>query len=245
MSRIIQFFLILFATAAYATEFVPSSLPSQVAQVPIIVRGTIGSHYSDWGNRDDGGRGLYTFYQLQPSEVMKGQVASGASILFREIGGEKDGVGAVIPGAAQFTQSEDVVVMLGSQNNDGSYDLIGLSAGKFNITRQEDGSEGLTSAALSPPPHDGKWTIADLKKAVHDQAATPQAKSPASNSAAVPVSTLSKPPKPAAPQLQTSEAEPSGAKGHDSVFFRAMIVLGLILIGLIALKIRKGGQSEK
>lgn len=245
MSRISQFFVtFLFATSAFATEFVPSSLPSQVAQVPIIVRGTIGTSYSDWGNHDGGGRGLFTFYQLQPTEVLKGQVAAGATILFREIGGEKDGMGEGVPGAAQFTRGEDVVVMLGPQNGDGSYDLRGLSAGKFNIVREEDGSESLTSVALSPPPHDGKWTITDLKKAVRDQGASPQTKIlPSAQPTAAPLSPApSVSAKVPAPQLQTPDAEPSGAKGYDSVLW----ALGLILIGfVVVMRIRKGGQSKK
>jgi hypothetical protein len=246
MSRIAQFFILFLTATSFATEFVPSSLPSQVAQVPIIVRGTIGATYSDWGSHDDGGRGIFTFYQLQPVEVMKGQVASGSTILFREIGGEKDGVGEGVPGAAQFTHGEDVVVMLGPQNKDGSYDLRGLSAGKFNIVREEDGSESLSSVALSPPPHEGKWTIADLKKAVKEQGATPQANSssPASpHSAATLSPSSSKPSNLPAPQLQTSDAEPADAKGHDSVLFYALGALGLLFIvftvGFIARRIRK------
>jgi hypothetical protein len=249
MFRITQFLIgfCLLVTAAFATEFVPSSLPSQVAQIPIIVRGTIGMSYSDWGSHDGGGRGIFTFYQLQPTEVMKGQIAAGATILFREIGGEKDGMGEEIPGSAQFTRGEDVVVMLGPQNSDGSYDLRGLSAGKFNITREEDGSESLTSVALSPPPHEGKWTIADLKKAVRDQGAAPSPS--ASEVQAKPAATLSPAlsiaPKPAAPQLQTSDAEPSGAKGHDSVLFYAWIAFGLVAIGFIGMRIRKAGRPRK
>jgi hypothetical protein len=246
MFRIVQI-LIVFATAAFATEFVPSSLPSQVAQVPIIVRGTIGMSYSDWGSHEGGGRGIFTFYQLQPSEVLKGQVASGATILFREIGGEKDGMGEEVPGAAQFTRGEDVVVMLGPQNSDGSYDLRGLSSGKFNIVREEDGSESLTSVALSPPPHEGKWTIADLKKAVRDQAASPSPS--ASETRVKPAATLSPAssitPQVPAPQLQTSAAERSGAKGHDSILFDALIAFGLIAIGFIGMRIRKAGRPKK
>jgi hypothetical protein len=247
MSRIAQFFILTLASLAFATEFVPSSLPSQVAEVSTIVRGKIGSTYSDWAIRDEGGRGLFTFYQIQPTEVLKGSASMGSTILFREIGGEKDGVGETVPGAAQFTQGEDVVVMLGPQNKDGSYDLRGLSAGKLNITREEDGSESLSSVALSPPSHAAKWTIADLKKAVRDQSANPQPK--ISSLAQTNSETPKISPTPsisAAPQLQTSAAEPSGAKGRDSVLFNAMIALGLILIGfVIVMMTRKGGQSKK
>lgn len=254
MFRIAQFFILFAAffggAVSFATEFVPSALPNQVAEAPIIVRGTIGMSYSDWGNHDDGGRGLFTFYQLQPSDVMKGQVTAGATILFREIGGEKDGIGEGVPGAAQFTRGEDVIVMLGLQNHDGSYDLRGLSAGKFNIVREEDGSEGLKSVALSPPPHEGNWTIADLKKAVRDQEATSQTKPsgaptklPSNLAAQSSFPASSKTPSSAeglpAPQLQTSGVEPTGAKGHDSVLFYALGALGLLFIGFIVRRIRK------
>jgi hypothetical protein len=252
MFRIAQFLILLVAATSFATEFIPSSLPSQVSQVPIIVRGTIGMTYSDWGSHDDGGRGLFTFYQLQPSEVLKGQVSAGTTILFREIGGEKDGVGETVPGAAQFTRGEDVVVMLGPQNKDGSYDIKGLSAGKFNITREEDGSESLTSVALSPAPHDGKWTIADLKKAVREQSATspsPVDTKPSPSASPAKENPVASEPNPAASQLQTLATEPplgtKGAKGPYSLPFGEKVALGLILIGIVIMTIRKGGQSKK
>jgi hypothetical protein len=244
-----------FSGSAFATTFLPMPLPQMVVQAPNIVRGTIGATiYSDWAQGSGGNRGIYTFYQLQPIEVFKGDISASASILFREQGGEKDGIGMHIPGSGVFSPGEDVVVMLSPRNSDGSYDLRGLSSGKFNIIRQDDGSEALTGIALSPPDSDGfvhdadegdshpahsgaskKWTISDLRKIVHDQGATPPHPVPHKSTHPVPslspTATFS-----AAPQLQPS-ASPSSdeggapiAQGHYRVLAFALVLAGLFAL---------------
>jgi hypothetical protein len=186
-------FLLTISTSAFATTFMPLPLSKQTVDAPNIVRGIVGTSYSDWGMRIDGTKDLFTFYQLQPTEVFKGDVDPSKSFIFRELGGEKDGVGMQVPGSGQFSVGEDVIILLGPVNPDGSYDLRGLSSGKYNITRQEDGTETLSGVGLAPPGKDNdkdgfvhddetsplksdmrKWTISDLRRIVHEQGAAPK-----------------------------------------------------------------------
>jgi hypothetical protein len=177
------------------TTFAPREFPAGVQDAPQIVRGKVGTTYSDWGRSSDGARRLYTFYELQIEEVFKGQI-SGRSLTMREFGGQKDGVGMEVPGAAKFQPGEDVVVFLSNKNSEGTHDLRGLMMGKYGIQRDADGKEFLTGPGItgltahSPTqsdedahPHpqgqgqDGgapkKWTLDALRQLIATQAQSP------------------------------------------------------------------------
>lgn len=135
-----------------ATTFIERPFPEVVQDSPVIVRGRVGMSYTDWVKGEENSRRIYTFYELLLDEVVKGQgqVPQGLrSIVFRELGGEKDGVGMQVAGSAQFDKGEDVVLLLGNRNSDGSYDLRGLSMAKFNIERDSEGHESLVGAGIS------------------------------------------------------------------------------------------------
>jgi hypothetical protein len=134
-------------TLSHATSFVPIPLTTQVGEADTVVRGKIGTSYSDYGSRNDGGRGIYTFYHLQVTEVLKGDVPDTSSILIREMGGEVNGVGMQVAGSAHFDPGEDAVVFMGAKNPDGSYEMKGLASGKYNIQTQPDGTENLLGLA--------------------------------------------------------------------------------------------------
>ena len=74
--------------------------------------------YPEWGKDSRGTKRIYTFTELQTSEVFKGN-ASSPSMVIREMGGEKDGVGLNIPGTSRYDRGEDVVVFLRDKNEDG------------------------------------------------------------------------------------------------------------------------------
>jgi hypothetical protein len=170
--------------SAFATSFIEQPFPDSVAEAPVIVRGTIGVNYTNWADSPSLGRRIYTFYELQTEEVLKGKVASSQTIILRELGGIKDDIGMEVAGTAQFNKDEDVVVFLGSINTDGSHDVYGMAMGKYNIVKNEEGKEYLEGAGVSSIPsptnqynHQAilkkekptQWTLETLRKLIKTQ----------------------------------------------------------------------------
>jgi len=141
--------ILLLGPAALATSFVERSFPDTVQEAPIMVRGTVGRSYSDWARGNDQSKRIYTFYELTPSEVFKGELPEGA-IMVRELGGSKDGNTMEVPGTAHFSRGEEVVLTLSPRNADGSYDMRGMMMGKFNI-QESGGKEYLTGPGVISP----------------------------------------------------------------------------------------------
>ncbi len=174
---------ILFGLPALATTFLPRPFPETVKDAPVIVRGKVGAKRVDWGKGTDNTRRLYTYYDLIVREVLKGPI-TGVHLIFREMGGEKDGVGLQVSGTAEFSTGEDVVVMLADQNEEGTYDLRGLMMGKLAVEKDENGQEVLDGPALSPAgqfvhDHDeggGKLALEELRNLVRSQEGAPVAK---------------------------------------------------------------------
>ena len=241
---------------ALATTFVDRPFPDLIKETPTVVHGTIGMSYSDWQLGPDGARRLYTVYELQVDEVFKGD-ASGKSLSIREMGGEKDGIGMQVPGAAHFNRGEEVVVLLSPKNGQGSFDMMNLSMGKFNLTDQEgkkclqggafDGDEvmhpgGSESEGQAGSPVKKKWCLDDLRQLVHDQGDAP---GPNQKGKAVQkVSHVSPAPGPsqnaaqqAAPQLQPLVGEETAtSEGHFNLWVLALLGAVAIIAALLLLK---------
>lgn len=175
---------------AQATTFFEQPFPETVEQAPNIVRGRVGMSYSNWAVGSDGTRRIYTYTELLLDETLKGN-PSGKTIVIRELGGEKDGVGMRIAGSAQFDRGEEVVVLLNDAGSDGSFDVNGMMMGKYNIERDTNGVEYLVGAGIketigeapeSNPEgnhdkHDHndtgsekKWTLEAFKQLIQKQA---------------------------------------------------------------------------
>jgi hypothetical protein len=176
--------ILLMAPLAQATSFAPREFSAGVQDAPNILRGKVGMTYSDWGKSSDGARRLYTFYELQIEEVFKGSI-TGRSLVMRELGGQKDGIGMEVPGSAKFSRGEDVVVFLNNKNPEGSHDLRGLMMGKYGIAVDSDRKEYLTGAGISGEmahadedehghrdiaPPTKKWTLDSLRQLIAAQA---------------------------------------------------------------------------
>ena len=117
-------------------------------------------------------------------EVLKGDLRD-QTIVVRELGGEKDGVGMNVAGSAQFSRGQDVVVMLNAMDPDGFYDVKGMMMGRYDVVRDEGGGEYLTGPGLGQHPqqthHESqmdtgraekvgtKWTISALRTLIQDQ----------------------------------------------------------------------------
>lgn len=233
---------------AWATTFVSRPLSETTQKSPTLVRGKVNSSgYSDWVKTPDGGRRIYTYYEIQVSEVFKGDPKTGTSIQIRELGGEKDGVGLQIAGTAQFSPGEDVVLTLGEKNADGSYDLRGMMTGKFSITRDQAGNEILLGATGediegSADEHHGPWTLSEFRKLVASQSATSHSESnpsskPSANLSVTPSGAVlpSAPtPTPTASQLQ-SERDQGAAQGAGAGLNWGYIVAAILLLGGLGL----------
>lgn len=121
--------LLFFTQNSNATTFVNRPLKAVVEESSLVVRGRTGDSYSDWGKSD---RSIYTYTYFYITEVIKGSL-SDSKILLRQPGGIKDGIEMNVPGAAGFSIDEDVVLLLGSKSDDGSYDVPGLVTGKYMV----------------------------------------------------------------------------------------------------------------
>jgi hypothetical protein len=210
---------------AHATSFFERPFPESVKDAPVIVHGKVGPTYTDWGHEGDGSKKIFTYWELQVIEVLKGQAQgrSGA-IRMREMGGEKDGLGMQVAGTAQFNPGEDVVVFLSDQNGEGSHDVWGMMMGKYNVQKDESGKEVISGPGINnltrPRISDGdegqhdtpgasKWTLDSLRSLIASQGdsprkpkLTPQATSrPVGSESPLPAASL------AAPQLQPSTSE--------------------------------------
>ncbi len=143
------------AFSANATTFVNRPMAEAVKDVPNIVRGRTGESYGDFAADK---RRIFTYTHLVVTDVLKGSIKD-PQILLRSPGGGKDGQEMHVPGAAQFNVGEDVVLLLGPFNDeDKSYDIPGLTTGKYNVVRGANGEpileNSLGSAAMYDPKKD-------------------------------------------------------------------------------------------
>lgn len=141
----ITILLVGLASFSYATTFANRPLGEVVKEAPHIVRGQATAEpYSDWDK--SGRRSLYTYTPFLVVEVLKGDLKRDSQILLRQPGGSKDGLEMNVPGTARFAQNEEVVVLLSQQNQDGSYDVPGLTTGKYQIVEGENGEPELVNS---------------------------------------------------------------------------------------------------
>jgi hypothetical protein len=252
--------------AAWATSFVEQPFPETVGSAPVIVRGTIGASRADWGKETTGSRRIYTYWDLKLTETLKGAVGAepGATIQIREMGGEKDGMGMQVSGAAHFDAGEDVVVFLGEKNAESSHDVWGMMMGKYGIKKAADGSEQLIGPGLSGEdahgqqnaPKPATWTLASLRELIASQPSTPMPSASASPAPeGSPSPTASTEPSPAAPSADPSPApqlQPSAPEDPvdpSGLWMWPISVFGLIL-GIAAIllffpsKKRSGGPRR-
>ncbi len=146
--------LSLLISTALASSFFEQPFPDTVRATPNIVRGRIGKSEAQWTTLPNGAKHLFTYYDVEVSERLKGKARSG-SIRIRELGGEKDGVSLQVSGTARFTTGEDVVVMLGepSASGDGAFPVTGMMMGKYTVEKGADGKEYLRGPGLGGSVH--------------------------------------------------------------------------------------------
>lgn len=134
----------LFSAATRATSFSERPFEESINEASVIVRGQVGMSYAEKSKIDSQ---IYTYVQLEVTEVFRGEVPS-RHIVIREYGGTADGVSMQVSGSAPFVRGEDVVVLLSSQARDESYPLQGLMMGKLKIKHDPKWGEVLDGPAL-------------------------------------------------------------------------------------------------
>jgi hypothetical protein len=234
---------------SFATTFYPQAFPETVQKAPVIVRGKIGAHYSDWSKDGDGTRRIYTFYELQVTEIFKGN-ASPSTLTIRELGGEKDGVGLQIAGTSQYETGEDVVVFLRDKNPDGTFDVQGMMMGKYNLQTDSNRQEYLVGPGIlsgsrndadQPAGGPKKWTLPVFRQLIQSQAPSTAA-SPTPTLLPSPTASPNLEPSPSAPQLQPPAREepqsPKGSLSIPAIGIGALGVLGM-LWGILRMNRRK------
>ncbi len=149
-----------------ATSFSLPSFPDQVKHAPLIIRGIIGNSYADFEKNN---QLIYTYYEINITEVFKGSIHEN-SIWIREMGGEKDQMQMVVPGASSYSPQEDVIVFLKEKNSDHFYDVQDMSMSKFLIKINTDQNEYLVGGSLISNSDTQAsiplWTLKDLRNLI-------------------------------------------------------------------------------
>ncbi len=230
-----------------ASSFYPQPFSEKVQEASVIARGKVGMSYADWGNDQEGIKRIYTYVELQLIETFKGN-ASGSSIMIRELGGEKDGVGLQISGVAQFQRGEDVVALLKNKNSDGVYDVQGMMMGKYGVLTDSNGVEYLSGPGLWQPTSPTQWTLEALRHLIQTQSIEAKRKS---ESSPLPLTLLPNheknvpvqaPPQSQtnavpAPHLQSSDGEES-SPSKSLIFYFGLGIGALGILGIIAQLLR-------
>jgi len=140
-------FALSFIRAAQGTTFANRPMGAVLKESEFIVRGRTGASQSNWGKGEAKGS-IFTYTDFEVSEVLKGDssIKSGDRIFLRQPGGEKDGIEMSVAATAHFQPGQDVVVTLASKEaTDESYDIINLTAGKYDVV-EENGETFLVNS---------------------------------------------------------------------------------------------------
>ena len=117
----------LIAGSASATTVIKMELPQLVQESDTIVQGRVGQVYSQW---DAAKKVIFTYVFVNVEDAVKGDRRSAVTI--RQLGGTIGGMNMSVVGMPKFTQDDDVLLFLNS-NNDGTYDVVGLGQGKYMV----------------------------------------------------------------------------------------------------------------
>jgi hypothetical protein len=115
----------LLATPVFATTVQKMELPDLVSLSDSIVQGHVESVESRWENKM-----VYTYTSVAVDDPLKGERRR--TILLRHQGGRVGALNVLIAGMPHFNKGDQVIVFLRNRQ-DGTFDLIGLDQGKYDI----------------------------------------------------------------------------------------------------------------
>lgn len=144
------------AAAARATVLAPLDTRALTTRADRVVLGVVESKVARW---TDDHEAIYTDVTIRVTRSYKGDVKPGQTLVVRREGGEVDGVGMRVYGAARFTVGEEVLVF--AQRRGGASYTVGMTQGKLHVSVGPDG-EKQVAANLA----DVAFTRADVRVAV-------------------------------------------------------------------------------
>lgn len=119
------------STLASASVVIHETFEQMARRVPVIVRGKVARSVATW---DAEKRTIWTWTELTVSEPIKGK--PGGLVLIKQPGGEVDGIGQAVAGAATFREGDDCLLFLEPAPREaGAFMVTGMSAGKVLMTQ--------------------------------------------------------------------------------------------------------------
>jgi hypothetical protein len=132
--------LALAAGAAPASTVVGLSIEDQARLSRIVAIGEV----VGLAGVDDPGAGIETAVSFRVSDVLKGTVEPGESVVFHTREGEVGGVRSEAPGEARFRIGQKALVFI--EDVDGRLYNLGLSMGVWNVQERDGAVTGFTRA---------------------------------------------------------------------------------------------------
>ena len=115
----------LLAGSASATTVPKMELPELVSASDSIVQGRVESVESRWENDL-----AYTYVSVIVDEPLKGERRR--ALLIRQIGGKIGSLNVTVSGMPKFKARDQVILFL-KRRQDGTFDVVGLNQGKYEI----------------------------------------------------------------------------------------------------------------
>ena len=115
----------LLAAPAFATTIKKMDLQELVKVSDAIAQGTVESIETRWEDKS-----IYTYTSIRVDESIKG--GPRRAYLVRHAGGTIGALTLDAPGTPKFNQGDQVIVFL-RDRKDGTYDVVGLGQGKYDI----------------------------------------------------------------------------------------------------------------
>jgi hypothetical protein len=141
MKQLVAAVVICVALAARATVLVPLDTKALTARAERIVLAVVESQTARWSSDH---QAIFTDVTLRVTRAYKGSVKAGDRIVVRREGGELDGLGMRVSGAAGFTVGEEVVVFTETRGN-ASW-TVGMTQGKLHVSVGSDGVKHVAAA---------------------------------------------------------------------------------------------------
>jgi hypothetical protein len=129
--------LLLAGAAAQATTVLYVPIKKSVQMSDFVLVGHVLRLEADYNAEGE----IVTKVHLRVEEALKGDVPSGEVFVFHARGGSLDGVRVETVGEARYELGDKVLVQL--EDIQGEYHTLGLSFGKWNVVRENDGSSSV------------------------------------------------------------------------------------------------------
>jgi hypothetical protein len=124
----------LWAASAQATVLVPMDTQELTARADRVLLGVVESQESHWTSDH---QAIYTDVTVRVTTSYKGGAAPGERVVVRREGGNLDGLGMRVFGAAQFAVGEEVVLF--TEKRAGVAYTVGMTQGKLHVYQDADG----------------------------------------------------------------------------------------------------------